>query len=224
VDRPTKHTVPVAIDWNAVTGTGTILVAVTAVVVAIWSDRQQGRRLTRQQATSDEKLAAERAHSDAAVREERRLVLEREQFAEASLVEVVAAVKKPGMNFGSLDRVPQLTVSVRNRGKYTITDIAPWAVLREGNGWQLVKLIEPRQEQHWDSSNPKTEYVEPVPGTHPDWLPPWDARLVYSTALASPSSFENENWVPSYWRVGSTVGGRIGKAGKAVFCERPARP
>jgi hypothetical protein len=90
----------VPIDWNAVTGVGTVAVALSAVWIAVWSDRQQGRRLEGERCRSERNLTEERKRSDAEVAEERRLTQRREQSAEASLVEVVLTARVVGMNFG----------------------------------------------------------------------------------------------------------------------------
>jgi len=34
-----------------------------------------------------------------------------------------------------------------------------------------------------DAFNPDSPYIEPGPGAHPTWLPPWDDRLIFETDL-----------------------------------------
>lgn len=59
--------------WNALTALGTIAVAVTAVGIAVWSDRRTDRRIRDERARSDRRIAAERAWADRQLAEERAL-------------------------------------------------------------------------------------------------------------------------------------------------------
>lgn len=154
--------------WTAVGTIALAIVTLATVVVTVGITRQDRGR-------ADKKLAEEVKRNQDRIDDERRVATEREQFAEASLVEVVLAVPKGGIDFAGTKPPPQLELTVRNHGHYAITGIQATAVHPAG----VVGFIEPRQEQRWDAFNPNSQYVEPVPGAHPDWLPPWDARLIF---------------------------------------------
>jgi hypothetical protein len=163
------------------TAIGTVATAVVAVAVALFAEWRIGVRVKEEQGLSATRLQDERNRSDAKLAEERRIAQEREQFAEASLVEVVLTLSKNGgMDFGTGRQEPKLRVTVRNHGHYAITGVSAAAVHPRG----VAIFTEPRQEQRWDAFNPASQYVEPVRGAHPDWLPPWDARLVFEQDLA----------------------------------------
>jgi hypothetical protein len=178
----------VGVDWNAVTGVGTVAVAVSAVFVAFWSEWRSDRRLSAERCYSEQKLTEERTRSDEKLGEERRLAREREQFAEASQVEVLLAAPQRGpIDLESNPKPPpRLELTVKNHGSYAITDIEAKAWAEMLTGVSLVIFTEPRQEQRSDALNPASPYREPVLGSHPDWLPPWDARLIFEEELPSP--------------------------------------
>ena len=127
----------------------------------------------------------------------RRLASEREQFAEASRVEVVLAVPRGGPT--DLEPRPplKLELTVKNHGSYAILDIEAMAWVEMLTGAGLFFFSEPRQEQRSDALNPASPYWEPVHGSHPDWLPPWDARLIFEEDLPSPLKSGKEG-APAY--------------------------
>lgn len=176
------------IDWNAVTGIGTVAVAVSAVSIAVWSDWRSQTRLKSEREHSEKQLTEERTRSDEEIKEERRLSQEREQFAEASQVEVALIIPRAGD--AESDQAPTLKLTVRNHGKYAITDIRAWAGLKLRKGYSLHPFGEPRQEQRWDGLDLDSQYTEPAPGARPDWLPPWDVRLVFEADPPGPFSSE----------------------------------
>jgi hypothetical protein len=130
---------------------GTLAVALVAVGVALWGDRQTAmrvqaehdrgdRQLDEERTRHDQELADERAHSARQLEaeqafsrkqlaEERGLSQEREQLAYAHAIQVVRAehqarppVRATGASTGSTDtRV--LTAIVVNHGNYTITSV-----------------------------------------------------------------------------------------------------
>ena len=136
-------------DWASImTAIGTVLVAIAAVGIALWSDRRTGvriaaeqarhdketadervlaaKRLADQQAHSDKQLADERAHSAAQLQEERQLAQDREQLAEAYLVEVTEARMTPEAYGSQITSDPDTPIEcpvaiVINHGRYTIT-------------------------------------------------------------------------------------------------------
>lgn len=140
------------LDWASImTAIGTVLVAVVAVWIALWTDRRTGVRIAAEQARhdkeiadervladkrladqlshSDAQLADERAHSAAQLQEERRLAQDREQLAEAYLVQVTAARQNalpPSPDQPARDPaepVEHAVAIVVNHGRYTITRV-----------------------------------------------------------------------------------------------------
>jgi hypothetical protein len=193
------------IDWNAVTGIGTVAVALSATGIAVWSDWRSGVRLkeereynktqlVEERKYSKTQLEEERTRSDTKINQERGLAQEREQFAEASQVEVALTIPRGASDFGNTgsEQAPKLRLTVRNHGNYAITEIRAWAALKLHPGYELRTFSQPRQEQRWDALDPNSQYIEPTPGAHPDWLPPWDVRLVFETDLPDPSKGEKE--------------------------------
>jgi len=88
-------------DWaSIVTAIGTVLVAIVAVGIALWSEWRTGKR-----------LADERAFSRAQIEEERRIARNGEQFSEAYAVQVtvgeITTTPEPPNEYGDpgpLDR------------------------------------------------------------------------------------------------------------------------
>lgn len=83
-------------------------------------------RLAEQFAHSDAQLAEERAHSTAQLQQERKLAQDREQLAEAYLVQVTEARMTPEAYGSRISADPDTTIEcpvaiVVNRGHYTIT-------------------------------------------------------------------------------------------------------
>lgn len=131
------------------TAVGTILVAVVAIWIAFWTDKQAAARIAEERARGDAQLAAERTHSAellateqefsrAQIAEERRLALEREQLAEARAVQVVHAEK-----LTSSDREPYnepdediraLVAIVVNHGSAVITRVEAQFHLHSNSG------------------------------------------------------------------------------------------
>jgi hypothetical protein len=130
---------------------------------------------------ADTQLKEEVKRNKDQLEEERRLAGEREQFAEASSVEVVLAVPQGSIGFDKRTEAaaPQLKLTVKNHGSGAITGIRAFAVDSTG----VFEFTDPRQAQRWDALNPNSQYVEPVPGAHPDWLPPWSAQLIFENDL-----------------------------------------
>ncbi len=97
-------------DWaSIVTAIGTVLVAIVAVGIALWSEWRTGKR-----------LADERAFSRAQIEEERRIARNGEQFSEAYAVH--------GERSASASRLGAIVI---NHGRYAITGIE--AQLRLGS-------------------------------------------------------------------------------------------
>jgi hypothetical protein len=200
-----EETDAVPIDWNAVTGIGTVAVALSAVGIAVLSDWRSGVRLRTERKYSEKQLAKEReysekqlakelARSDDKISEERRRAQEREQFAEASQVEVVLTFPRGALGSGDAEseQAPKLKLIVRNHGNYAITKIRAWAGLSLPTEYEMYRFSQPRQEQRSDAFNPNSQYIDPVPGAHPDWLPPWDVRLVFERDLLDPLKGKKE--------------------------------
>jgi hypothetical protein len=102
-------------DWTSVmTAIGTVAVAISAVGIAIWSDRRTGNRLVDQIQHSDQRLA-----------DERRAAREQEQLTEAWSVKVVGArmAPEPGMSTEPGQPIGRPVVVVFNHGRYTITRV-----------------------------------------------------------------------------------------------------
>jgi hypothetical protein len=152
---PLVVTIVTPTDWTSVvTAIGTVLVAIVAVGIAIWSDRQTGSRLADQQAHSDAQLTKERAaadarlkaeqeHSDRQLREERQRAQEAEQLSEAYAVQVVLAEKLTGPSLEETYEEPDpevrsLVAIVVNRGRYTITRVDAQFCLQANSGGTLV--------------------------------------------------------------------------------------
>ncbi len=108
-------------DWaSIVTAIGTVLVAIVAVGIALWSEWRTGKR-----------LADERAFSRAQIEEERRIARNGEQFSEAYAVQVVLGERstgEPGERSASASRLGAIVI---NHGRYAITGIE--AQLRLGS-------------------------------------------------------------------------------------------
>lgn len=160
-------------DWASImTAIGTVLVAVAAVWIALWTDRQTGvriaaeqvrhdkeiadervladKRLAGQLAHSDKQLADERAaagarlreelqHSAAQLQEERQLTQDREQLAEAYLVQVTAGrmnVPPPSVSQPARDPdepAERAVAIVVNHGRYTITRVEAQIRMSQNN-------------------------------------------------------------------------------------------
>ncbi len=101
-------------DWaSATTAIGTVLVAIMAVGVAIYTEWRANKRLKAKHKRS-RLLADERERSDEALRKERQLAQDREQLAEAYSVQVV--LMRFVMQMGE-DPASKLEVNVVNHGR-----------------------------------------------------------------------------------------------------------
>lgn len=127
-------------NWTDImTAFGTVGAVIAAVMIALVTGLLSRRQLRREHERSDfllaeqreqEKAAVEdeRAYGKAQLEEERRLAQEREQLAQAYLVQVVLAEHAPP-RLRSLEStqprsdVTQLAVMVVNRGSFTITRV-----------------------------------------------------------------------------------------------------
>lgn len=140
----------VSTNWEAVTGLGTVAVAVVAVGVAVLGEwrtsarvrserRHAAKVLAAQQEHSNEQLRLERAaadarlklqqeHSERQVREERQAAQESLQLEEAYAVRVSTGwqdgrITDPHINADPHDVLQSMVVVVINRSRLTVTDV-----------------------------------------------------------------------------------------------------
>jgi hypothetical protein len=181
------------------TAIGTILVATVAIWVAFWTDVRTGQRVDAERAQAAKDLAEERAHSAAQLAsqqdfsriqadKERQTALDREQLAEAALVEVLNGRIHPVSD--NLYNEPDLTISelaavVVNHGKYVITkvevrfyfgpsriaeDVSPtraeWSTRGDGHGQGMAGTLNEPYENR---------------GSRTATLGPWDERLRFQS-------------------------------------------
>lgn len=187
-------------DWVSVmTAFGTVAAAVAAVSIALWSDRR----------------------SRALIGEERRLTLEREQFAEAYAAQVALGERDAGPVDDVYEEpvdesVKRLAVMVVNRGSFTITGIearfsydgkslASHARYRRLSGFGQVRL---RLRKDWSPSSERAMY---------GILTPLDAGFVLR-AMRSTCSISRTRIRWCGGRIGGARGGSTG----SVRCGRSA--
>jgi hypothetical protein len=137
--------------WTDIlTAIGTVGAVVAAVGIALWTEFRSGERIKaehersdrllrheRERAASD--LAEQREHEKAAIEEERRLAVQREQLAEAYAVQVVLAERAGGTEAAAYGNptpsgTTELAVMVVNTGSYTITEVDARFCLGSGSG------------------------------------------------------------------------------------------
>jgi len=110
------------------TAFGTLAVAIAAVWVAWWSNRQARRHLAEEREAAGKRLREEITAGDERLRRDHQAAQEREQVAEAYAVQVTPAAMTPEA-FGSRTiRDPDVPIEcpvvvVVNRGHYTITGL-----------------------------------------------------------------------------------------------------
>jgi hypothetical protein len=159
---PVVVTIVAPTDWTSVvTAVGTILVAVAAVGIAIFSERRTDSRVAAERARSDRilgeervladkqiaderatskaRLQAEHERSDRQLREERQRAQDAEQLAEAYAVQVVHAEKLTGDAIEVVYEEPDpdvrsLVAIVVNHGRYTITGVEARFHLHSNSG------------------------------------------------------------------------------------------
>jgi hypothetical protein len=162
---------------------------------------------------SGKRLAAEREHSRAQIEEERRVVREREQLAEAYAVHVVlgeTSVAEGGEHGGPDGPVKRLAVIVVNHGAFTITG------LEAQSCYDGVKLGFPEGSKRLTGFGDVRELLRR------DWNPsaehaldgvltPRDAGVRFESYLVP----ERELGNPIPWCDGLTGGGRGGSTGAA---------
>jgi hypothetical protein len=125
-------------DWATImTAIGTVAVAVVAVAVALFAEWRADKRVAAERAHSAAQLREEREHSTAQLAEERRIAAEREQYAEAYMVRVLPGERDAGPPTDGIYEqadasLKRLGAIVINGGAYTITGIE--ARLRLANG------------------------------------------------------------------------------------------
>lgn len=105
--------------WTDIlTAIGTVGAVIVAVGIALWGERRSGKR-----------IADERTHSRTQLEEERRIVREREQLAQAYAVQVTSGEQAVGRGGpvargeGVQAEVKRLAVIVLNHGSFTITRV-----------------------------------------------------------------------------------------------------
>jgi hypothetical protein len=158
-------------DWaSETTAIGTVAVAVVAVGVALFAEWRAGKR-----------VAAERARGDKQLREERRIALERDQFAEAYAVQVML-LKSRG---AGEDEAQRLIATIVNHGTQTITQIEA-RFSPDGNN-----VITPQRQGLLPVRPDVAALVRDLPefvwladaGVFPDRLTPWDTGMLIETDL-----------------------------------------
>lgn len=128
-------------NWTDImTAIGTVGAVIVAVGIALWTERRSDKRIREERARSDRLLAAqqqqaqtaideERAYGRAQLEDERRIVREREQLAQAYAVQVVLSERAGENQTGSereekdLWEVRRLAAIIVNHGAYTIRRI-----------------------------------------------------------------------------------------------------
>lgn len=194
--------------WTDIlTAIGTVGAVIVALGIALFADWRAGKRIKDEHDRSDrllreerERAAAElagqreherialddeRAYSRQQLEEERRLALEREQIAEAYLVQVGFGERDPGQGAPNAQgrRAPteirELAVMVVNRGRYTITRVeAQFAMgnaLTPHNEYTRLSGAETLPQELRKSFD--TSIERPLRGV----LAPWDTGIRFET-------------------------------------------
>jgi hypothetical protein len=213
------------------TGAGTLLVAVAAVWVALWSDARASRRVADERANSAADLAAEQAHSAEMLAreqefsrgqlvEERQLALDREQFAEACQVQVVQAeawTKHGPEPYNEPDpSVRALVAIVVNHGAYVITRVEAQFHLHSNSGGSFVG----RDRTEWLSGFADLpEGLQrglagaPEYSASLDRLAPWDVGIRFQTdSIATKFTlgwYPVVRWTDRWATGGSTPAGKF---------------
>ena len=179
-------------DWSSITtAIGTVAVAVVAVAVALFAEWRADKRMAAERAHSAVQLAEERKRAAAQIAEERRLFGEREQLAEAYLVQIALGQETveelpddyadPGG--GPVERLIALAI---NHGKFTITRVEARFSTDGGN------LIAPRRQARMPARLPRAiEHKYGFPelaekGTSSgDRLTPWDTAMAFTALIGA---------------------------------------
>ena len=103
---------------DILTAVGTVGAVIVAVWIALWTEWRSDKRIKSERERSDGLLAEQREHERAALEEERRLALEREQEAAANAVQVALVADGPGD-----DHTWMLAVLVVNHSPFVITGV-----------------------------------------------------------------------------------------------------
>lgn len=168
-------------DWaSIVTAIGTVLVAIVAVGIALWSEWRADKRLTAQREHNDNQLADERALSRAQIEEERQVAHDREQLSEAYAVQVVLGERSTGEPGERAAVASRLGAIVINHGRYTITGIEAQLRLGSGSNPSLVPFtgrerVPGTRDLDARLRNGMSGLLEGL--THADRLTPWDVGL-----------------------------------------------
>jgi hypothetical protein len=165
------------------TAIGTVAVAVVAVWVAFYTERQADKRMRDERKHSEKRLREERERSDTRLAEERQLFQDREQFAAACAVQVT--LMRGFVQSKGEDEAQQLIAVVVNHGTQTITRI----VVRFSPDGESVAPARQRERLHAELNLPAEARVaqrfgpSAERGPFADRLTPWDMGITAETDL-----------------------------------------
>jgi hypothetical protein len=186
------------------TAFGTVGAVIVAVGIALWTERRSDGRLKDQQKRSDERLADERrltattlaeqraheraavdderAHGRAQLEEERWLAGEREQFAQASAVQVQLASKRTAGQSPGDTKFKQLAAFVKNRGDFIIRNVE--VVFSLGpNGPRVDAMTSERVAPVSDDPRLRNGFEASVELLGREVLAPWDVGLRFESPV-----------------------------------------
>jgi hypothetical protein len=198
------------------TAIGTILVAIVAVGVALWSERrtdkrvaaereESARQLAAERAHSAEQLAAEQAHAVAMlaqeqafsreqVAEERSIALDREQLTEAAAIQVLDGVEHvplQGDPGGAIDPDRnKLAAIIVNHGRFAISSVDMRFYYEAAYGTAYLPAEQAQSTAGgWDFGTGMAGTTAGPPGSllRLTRLTPWDRALRFDSAVVDAS-------------------------------------